>query len=79
MMQLTLNLDARRPPVLTTADRLAFGGHAFVPPRASTAGCEVWRCVRCHTFVPRWAFAEGFVFVFAGRRCRELHRALGPG
>lgn len=59
------------------ADRLALGGHQFASI-AAPATVPLWRCIRCHGVVPGWALADAmWVYALIGRRCRELHRAIG--
>lgn len=60
---------------------LALGGHTLVPCRhdPSYRGAPLWRCVRCHGIVPRWAITGPWLADMLGRHCRELVPALPSG
>ena len=60
--------------------KMALGGHVLVPVRHPDTyqGAPLYRCVRCHGVLPRWAITTGFLAVMIGRHCREILPAIPP-
>lgn len=65
------------PDTRPLVDRLALGGHAFVPGIDATATAPaIWRCHRCNALVPFHALTERAWSRYTAHRCPGLLPAV---